>query len=235
MNEETYELEIVRKKFEDLDNDLDNFTRSIREIKDIRDSVETLPEQLRQGEEAIGNQKKELDTLLASTNNLLMSFEEQAKGILFDLEKKTDNLSEEAKTSIARINNIFQQSTDQLKETCSEQEEKIFGKYKELHQSLEVLKSVVGVQQQSINTISDKYTEINGVLSSLGQSREEMKKSISRLENRPESSARAAGEVTKELKELIYEKNAKQQMLSWSLFVVMLTGFLYFIFAFYLQ
>jgi len=235
MSENAFDIERVRQKFEDLDNDVDSFIQSIREIKEIRNSVGSLPERLKQSEETMESQRKDLDRMMSSTSNLLMTFEEQSKGIIFDLEKKTADLTGEVKTSISQIGNILNQSNDQLKDQYMKQSDDMLKKYKDLKQSLEILKNVVGDQQQTVNALKNEYTAGSKIFDTMEPSLAAMKKSIAALQARPQSSAVGMHDMEERLKELIQQKGAKQTLLTWSMFIILLTGFLYFLFAFYIH
>ncbi len=239
MSENSFDIDGVRKKFEDIDGDLNNFIQSIREIKEIRDSVESLPERLKEGEAEFESRTQDLDRMMVSTNNLLMNFEEQAKGIIFDLEKKTDNLTNEAKMSIAELGNIFNQGNDHLKNEYSKQSEGVLKKYNDLKQSLEILKNVVGDQQQSVITLKNDYSAVTAFFDKMEKSITDIRKSIAELQKRPVDSELVTKvkekKMMERLEKIIDEKNSRLKILSWGHFIVLLTGFLYFLFAFYLD
>lgn len=235
MSENTFNIERVRQKFEELDSDVDSFIQSIHEIKEIRNSVGSLPERLKQGEEEIESRKKDIDRMMSSTSNLLMTFEEQSKGIIFDLEKKTGDLTDEVKTSISQIGNILNRSNDQLKDQYMKQSEDMLKKYEELKQSLEILKNVVGEQQQTVLTLKSDIASGPGIIEKIEPSLAEMKKNIAALQSGPKGSAAGMREMEKRLKELIEKNSARQKLLTWSMFIILLTGFFYFLFAFYIQ
>ncbi len=239
MSENSFDIEGVRKKFEDIDSDLNNFTQSIREIKEIRESVGTLPERLKESEAEFESRSQDLDRMMVSTNNLLMTFEEQAKGIIFDLEKKTESLTNEAKLSIAELGNVFNQSSDHLKKEHSKHSEDLIKEYTDLRQSLEILKNVVGDQQQSVINLKNDYSSAASIFDKIEPSLLEMKKSIAELQKRQGDSELVTEvkekKMMERLEKVILEKNARVKILSWSHFIILLTGFIYFIFAFYLD
>ena len=229
------EIESVRKKFEDIDSDLNNFIQSIREIKEIRESVGSLPDRLKQSEQELENQRKDLDRMMSSSNNLLMTFEEQAKGIIFDLEKKTGELTTEVKSSISQIGNIFNENNGALKDHNSQESRELMKKINDLKQSFEIIKNVVGDQQQTVNVIKSDYMAVSGIFDKLEPSLVEMKKSISELQSRQPGPDGAIMEMEKRLMEVMIEKESKQKVLTIGVFIVLLTGFLYFLFAFYVH
>jgi chromosome segregation ATPase len=229
------EIESVRKKFEEIDSDLNNFIQSIREIKEIRDSVGSMPDRLKQSENELENQRKDLDRMMKSSNNLLMTFEEQAKGIIFDLEKKTGVLTEEVRSSISQIGSILKENNGALENRNSEDAVELMKNYDELNQSFEILKNVVGDQQQTVNALKNDYTAVCDIFDKLEPSLLEMKKSISELQGRPSGSEEAVKDMEKRLMEVINNKASGQKALTISMFIVLLTGFLYFLFAFYLH
>ena len=226
------EIESVRKKFEDIDSDLNNFIQSIREIKEIRESVGSLPDRLKQSEQELENQRKDLDRMMSSSNNLLMTFEEQAKGIIFDLEKKTGELTTEVKSSISQIGNIFNENNGALKDHNSQESKELMKKINDLKQSFEIIKNVVGDQQQTVNVLKSDYMAVSGIFDKLEPSLVEMKKSISELQSRQPSPDGAIMEVEKRLMKVMIEKESKQKLLTISAFIVLLTIFFYFLFVF---
>ncbi len=228
------EIESVRKKFEDIDSDLNSFLQSIREIKQIRDSVGSLPERLKQSEQDLEDRRQDLDRMMSSSNNLLMTFEEQAKGIIFDLEKKTEALTTEVSSSISQMGSIFKESSSAMKGSNEEQTGEIMKKCDDLKQSLEILKNVVGDQQQTVNAMKSEYTAASGLFDKLEPSLIDMKKSIAELQSRPPGTEDAMRAMEKRLIELMTEKEAKQKVLTIGVFIVLLSGFLYFLFAFYI-
>jgi len=228
------DIEGVRKKFEDIDSDLNSFIQSIREIKEIRDSVGSMPDRLKQSEEELENQRKDLDRMMKSSNNLLMTFEEQAKGIIFDLEKKTGVLTEEVRLSISQIGSIFKENNGSIN-SDSEEFVELMKKYESLNQSFEILKNVVGDQQQTVNALKSDYMAVCDIFDKLEPSLLEMKKSISDLQSRPPGSEEAMMQMEKRLMEVMIEKESKQKVLTIGAFIVLLTGFLYFLFAFYVH
>jgi len=164
------ELETVRKKIKGLDNELDTFIEAMREIKEIRDTVVTLPEDLKQNRAEIEARKKEMDRLLSSSKNMLITFEEQARGLIFDLEKKTDTLATEAKLQISAIKDAARKSSNELLTLHKEKIKGIDGNYNELYNSLETIKKIVDSQNKSIDALkkshlahSDRFGNKNAV------------------------------------------------------------------------
>ncbi len=235
MEEGMSEIESVRKKFEDIDSDLNNFLQSIREIKEIRDSVGSLPDRLKESEKQLENRRQDLDRMVTSSNNLLMTFEEQAKGIIFDLEKKTGALTEEVRSSISQIGRIFNENNSTLKDRNPGEADELIKKYENLNQSFEIIKNVVGDQQQTVNALKNDYMAVSDIFDKLEPSLVEMKKSITDLQKRPMGSEDAMIEMENRLMGAMNEKESKQKVLTIGVFIVLLTAFLYFLFAFYIH
>jgi hypothetical protein len=55
------------------------------------------------------------------------------------------------------------------------------------------------------------------------------------LQSRPPGPEEAMSDMEKRLVELMLEKESKQKVLTIGVFIVLLTGFLYFLFAFYVH
>jgi chromosome segregation ATPase len=164
-----------------------------------------------------------------------MTFEEQAKGIIFDLEKKTESLTEEVRSSISQIGSIFKENNGSINNRNSEESAELMKKYESLNQSFEILRNVVGDQQQTVNVLKNDYMAVCDIFDKLEPSLLEMKKSISDLQSRPPGSEEAIKKMEKRLMEVMSEKESGQKVLTIGVFIVLLTGFLYFLFAFYVH
>ncbi len=104
------------RNFEDFDNELNTFFQSLKEIKEIRETVAALPDNLKKGEIEIGHQKKELEQLIFNTNNLLRSFEEKTKGLFYDLEQKVETIVNDVKSNISQLSSDLSPKKFELKD-----------------------------------------------------------------------------------------------------------------------
>ncbi len=235
MGEKGYDVETVSKKFEDLDKEIGIFLQTIKEVKEIRDTVGTFPDMLKHNEVEIEQQKKELASLMSTTNNLLVTFEEQAKGVIFDLENKTDTLTSEVKLSVSQINDIFQQNNAQLRDEHIEKFEEISNKYEEVQTSYTVLKKMVESLEKSGNILKNNYFIVSKIFDKLEISLIEIKKNIAELQKRPYEYKYKIKEVEEQLKTLINEKHSKQQKFTLVLSIVLVASMLFSAIAFHLK
>jgi DNA repair exonuclease SbcCD ATPase subunit len=164
------EYESISEKIKGLENELDTFIQVVHEIKEIRNMVGTLPDDLKQNNLIIETRKKELEKLIASANNQLANFEQRARDVILDLEKKTEALATEAKSRISGIKNTAQNSGDELLELNKETVEEMDGKHKKLYNSLETMKAAVDSQGKSINDLQESYLSISELFGKMEKS-----------------------------------------------------------------
>jgi chromosome segregation ATPase len=160
MDTEWQDIEEVRKKCVDLDSELDTFFQSLKEIKEIRDFVGDLPDKLMQDQEEIESRKAEVEHLKSSVSSLLITFEEQAKGLLFDLQKKTEDLAGDVKSSMSEFKDVFESSASSLNNTQRERLEQITGAYQEIRRFFENIKGVIDSHEHSIITLNDNCAKL---------------------------------------------------------------------------
>lgn len=103
-------IETVQEKIVGLDNELDTFIQAVQEIKELRNMAGIVYDDLKHGKDDVNERKKDLEVLISSTKDQLLSFNEQNKGIIYDLEKKYDDIAAEAKLNISESINREQNS-----------------------------------------------------------------------------------------------------------------------------
>ena len=115
------EYESISTKIKGLEKELDTFIQVVHEIKDIRGAVGTLPDDLEKKKAEIEERKKALETLIVSANDQLVNFEQRARDVISDLEKKNDTMTEEAGSRISdligNMENSIQERTNELNKT----------------------------------------------------------------------------------------------------------------------
>lgn len=235
MSEKTADIETVTIKFEDLDNELNIFLEAINEIKEIRDTVGTLPEKLLQSEKDIEKQKHELHELKSSANNVLISVGEQARGVIFDLEKKTEDLTSEVKSGITRINNLFQEGNSRLEDRYKEETDNVLIKYKELEKALESKKDMMDSHEKSINTLKNNYIVVSSIFAKLELSLLDLKKKISELQKKPFEVSKKIKELENRLDNLTAKKNSDQKSFPWPILVAVTSVLMIAAFALYME
>jgi methyl-accepting chemotaxis protein len=106
MSENETQIETMQKKLEDLDKEIDTFIQVVKEVKEMKESAGLLHERLIQNADEIESQKKELERLMSSSSSLIAATGEQTRGIVIDLEKKSEALMQNVKTGIAYLQEL---------------------------------------------------------------------------------------------------------------------------------
>ena len=88
-----------------------------------------------------------------------ITFEEQAKGFFYELEKKTENLTGDVKSNISELKNIFEINSLKLNNEQKEKIEQITLTYEQIKIFFKNIKSVIDSHEQSINTLNDNYAK----------------------------------------------------------------------------
>jgi DNA repair ATPase RecN len=99
MNKNLHDIESVYKSLEILNDELDTFFQSIKEIKEIRDTVGALPERLKQYEVEIENQIEKF--------NQIKTYYEPIKNLETSLKEIKESISILQKERIAVDKKIF--------------------------------------------------------------------------------------------------------------------------------
>jgi chromosome segregation ATPase len=235
MSENKGDLETVSKKFVNLDSEIDSFLRTIREINQIREDVEEFPGRLKKNETEIEDQKKRVDSLVSSTNNLLITFEEKSKGVLFDLERKTNVLAGEVKSGISELEALFSKNSSEFKDRDRGKINKVLIKQGELNDSFKSLKKQVNTNGQSINILKNSYAAVSGIFEKLETSFNEMKKNIVDLQRRPYEVENKTVETEERLIALIDENYSRQKIFMWMLLAGVIASIGFSFSVFYLQ
>ena len=155
------EYEAISEKIKGLENELDTFIQVVHEIKEIRRAAGTLPADLERNKAEIEERKKDIEKLLSSTKDMLINFEEQTRGVIFDLEKKAEAMAAEIKLTISEIKDTAQNSSYEPLELNKKKSEEMGGKHKKLYESLETMNNVLDSQGQSINDLQESYLSIS--------------------------------------------------------------------------
>ncbi|MBI5741054.1 MAG: hypothetical protein HZA16_10060 [Nitrospirae bacterium] len=229
MNDNFPELENVRKKCETLDNELNSFFESIKEIRSVRDSVAGLPDRLKQNEAELEQQKMEMDNMLSSTRNLLISFEEQAKGLFFDLEKKTDALAGNVTTSISELGNVFETGSGRLIEEQKERLGQIIKAYDQIQMTFEGMKHTITLHDQSIAALQNNYAEALKILEKSDLSFRDIRKSLSDLQKRPSEMENRIKGMESRLREQFFSRLERQKYVILAMLAVMIAAVVLFL------
>jgi chromosome segregation ATPase len=230
MESNLQELENIRRKCVELDGELNTFLHSIREIRSIRDSVAEIPDKLKEQEAEIEHQKVKIENMLSSTSNLLITFEEQAKGLFFDLEKKTDTLAGNVKTSISELRNIFELNRVRLQEEQKEKLEQIIKAYDQIQISFESVKNTITLHEQSITALQNNYAEILKIFEKSEKSFHEIKKSLSDLQKRPYEADLRMKAVEDKLRKIFFTKLDRQKNVVLAMLFVMISCIIFLFF-----
>jgi len=214
------ELETISNKIKGLDNELDTFIEVVREIKEISNTVGTLPEDLKQNIAEIEAWKKEIEILVSSSKDMLITFEEQARGVIFDLEKKTDILTAEAKLQISEIKNTARNISNELLDLHKEKIKEIDDKYKELSNSLKTIIKAVDSQESSIDDLKKSHLAIAEKTKTIN----EKKVTQQKIENR-----------IKKVEEELFMTLARQKNVIKIISTVLIAGIVFAIYIYFIQ
>lgn len=181
MDKKMDDIKYLSQKLEDLDNELNTFFQSVKEIKEIRDTVASLPENLKKREIEITHQKQELEQLMFSTNNLLMSFEEKTKGLFFDLEQKANILMNDVRLNVSQLKALFQFANTKLKNEQIKNLEHLSEEHKRLEtyrETTEKLELTFEENKKYLNELENKIFKREEALKTLFFSKLEKQKRL---------------------------------------------------------
>lgn len=230
MNSNLQELENFRKKCVALDNELNSFYHSIQEIKSLRDTVAELPDRLKDNEEEIEHQKARMENMLSSTSHLLITFEEQAKGLFFDLEKKTDKLIADVKTSVSELRNVFESNNSRLQEEQKNKLEKVATAYEQTALSFESVKNKITLHEQSIAALQNNYAELLKILERSELSFKEIRKSLSDIQRKPYDAELRVKAVEDKLRNMFMTKLERQRNVIMAMVFILVAGIVFLVF-----
>lgn len=230
MNTDRQELEDVRKKCVELDHELNTFFQALKEIKEIRDVVGNLPDKLRQNEEEMEHQKVEIEALMSSVSNLLIAFEEQSKGLFFDMEKKTELLVSNTKSSISELKNVFELNSEKLHEAQKERLEQVTTIYEQIQNSFGGIKDIINSHEQSIDMLKSNYMEILKMTERVEASFHELQKYISVLQKRPYDIQGRVNAMEERLRAEFFAKLESQKKVILAMLAVLVISVIVFIF-----
>jgi len=235
MSENVTDIEIVNRKFENLDSELNTFLQSIREIKEIRENVGGLPDKLTQHEAEIEEKKIKLGQLEASISKLLKIFEEKSKGAIVDLEKKADDMAAEVKSALSRFDEISKQAGNQFQEKDRERLETVSKKHEELNIYCKSSKKIIDAHEQAIATLKNGYMTVSGMFEKLETSHNEMKNKLLALQRWPNQIETRTIEMEERLTALVDEKHSNQKAFMWMLLITLIASIAFSFSVFYLQ
>ena len=233
MDNNEYNPEIIQKKLEDLDNEVNAFIQVVREVKEMKDTAGVLHERLMSQEGEIEHQKKELEQLISTTKNLGINIEEQTKGVIFDLEKKTDALISEVKSGISQIGNICEKGSAQLQGQQNEQFEDLSNKYEELKKVCETLKTIVDSHEQKIGTLNNGQPGESSFFDKMETSLAELKKNINEIQKRPYEIESKLKKMEEKLELSINEKYSRQKNFTLVVLIILIAAIFLSVITFY--
>jgi len=217
--------ETVRKKLEDLDSEVNTFIQVVRDVKEMKDSAGELTEKLARHEGEIEQQKKELGQLISTTKNLGMNIEEQTKGIIFDLEMKTDALVREVRSGISQISNVCTKGGVQLREHHNETLFHLTNKYEEIKKAYEILKIMVDAHEEKMKGLSNNgYAEAAGLYDKAESSINELKKIVYEIQKRPYEIDSKLSKLEERLELSINEKYSRQKNINLVILIILIAA-----------
>jgi chromosome segregation ATPase len=233
MKNKEYNPETVQKKLEDLDNEVNTFIQVIREVKDMKGSAERLQEKLIRHEGEIEQQKQELAQLISTTQNLGMNIEEQTKGVIYDLEMKTDALILEVKAGISQLSSLYEKGSSQIQEQRPEHLENLSNKYDEIKKAYEKIKIMVDSHEQRINSLNNSYAGAPNLFDKMESSLNEMKKNVYELQKRPSEIDNKLIKMEERMEASINEKYSRQKNLMLVILIILIAVMFFSVVMFY--
>lgn len=228
MSENMTDIDIMTKRFEDLDSELNLFLEAVKDIKDIRDEVESLPERLRQNEAELENRKGQINELISSANNMLIGLNKRAQGVIFDVEKRSADLTDEVKSEVDRINNMLEERSSKIEERYKEKHDDL-GRVSEEH------KNKIKAHEEAINILKNNYMVVSGIFAKLDIAITDMKKNIIELQKRPLETSKKIKDLEGRLEGLTKKIKEGGDSFPWSLIIFLILIFVVAIVAFNLQ
>jgi chromosome segregation ATPase len=132
MTEHDQQMEIMQKRLEGLDKEIDTFIQVVKEVKEMKDSAGILHARLIQDVEEIESQKKELEELISSSSSVIAATGEQTRGVIIDLEKKSEALMNDVKAGISQLQDL-QKRPDNIDNKLKKLEERLEQSIQEKH------------------------------------------------------------------------------------------------------
>ncbi|RJR14835.1 MAG: hypothetical protein C4581_13205 [Nitrospiraceae bacterium] len=222
MNGNEYSPETVQKKLEGLDNEVNTFIQVVKEVKEMKDSAGELSEKLARQEGEIEKQKKELGQLISTTKNLGINIEEQTKGIIFDLEMKTDALVREIRSGISQISGVCAKGGVQLHEHQNETLLNLTNKYEEIKKAYEILKIIVDSHEHKLKGINNGYADAAGINDKTEASINELRKIVYEIQKRPYEFDGKLSKMEERLELSINEKYSRQKNITLVVLIILI-------------
>jgi len=235
MSGKEFNPETVQKKLEDLDNEVNTFIQVVKEVKEMKNSAGELQEKLVKHEGEIEQQKKELGQLISTTQNLGINIEEQTKGIIFDLEMKTDALIREVKSGISHISDIWSKGNAHLQEQQNNTLHSLLTKYEETKKGYEILKIIVDAHEQKMKNLNNGDPEASKACDKMESSLNELKKSIYEIQKRPHEIDYKLTKIEERLELSINEKYSRQKNITMVVLIILIVTIFLSVINFYLS
>ena len=217
MTENVYERDTVYKKLEDLDSEINDFIRTVRELKEIRESAGELTEKLQEHETEIKNQQKRLDILLSSTHDVLVTFEEKSREAIVDMENRAGDMAEEIQSGIDEFEKRISRSSEEGNAGDGT-------RLQQLEKSCKVLQEMVHENERSINRAKGDYLAASGKLDRLESSFADMERNVLALQRRPYETENRMIKMEERLMAIIDKKHKSQKAFSLMLLAVLIAG-----------
>jgi chromosome segregation ATPase len=225
--------ETVHKKLEDLDKEVNTFIQVVKEVKEMKDSAEVLQEKLVRHEVEIEQQKNELGQLISTTKNLGINIEEQTKGVIFDLEMKTDELIREVKSGISQISNICAKGSVNAHDQHDEALKHLENKYEETQSAYEAFKTVIDDHEQKIESLNKGYAEILNGYDKMESMLTDLKKTVYEIQKRPYEFDYKLTKMEERLELSINEKYSKQKNITLIVLLILIAAIFLSVISFY--
>jgi len=233
MSNKEYDIETVKKKIEELDEEVNTFIEVVKDVKEIKDSAEVLQDKLMRHEGEIENKKKELDQLISTTQSLRMNIEEQTKGVIYDLEMKTDALFRDVKSGISQIGNTYENGSTQLQVQHDETIENLSNKYDKMITAYEILKIMVDSHELRMSGLNNDHAGASNNYEKIESALSELKKTVYEIQKRPYEIENKLIKMEERIELSINEKYSRQKNFTLVILIILIAMIFFSVVTFY--
>lgn len=235
MKEEKGSLDVVQKRLDDLDREVDAFLEVIRDAQAMKASVQELHDRLRAYEGEIADRKAELETLITSSEGFVDEIREQTREVLTDIENKADAMAVEVKEGVTRIGHVCEQGQEKLRGHQREQAEALAKKYEEIRGFCSSFQELMDAHEQKMENLKREYGQVAGFYEKIESSLGEMKKAVFEAQKKPYELDNRLKKTEERLEQMINENHARQKNFSFILLLVVIASIFFSVIAFYLR
>ena len=226
------DIESVRKKFEELDSELNTFLEAIKEMNEIKGSIAGLPEKIKKHEADLEDRNREIEKLIAATSDSVLGFEEKSKGLLFDLEKRTELLSSNVKPGSSEPGPSLDAAVTEFGDEQKAKLDHITNSYEQMQSIVENYRDLLDSHEEAIHVLKNRHDDIIKTLEKLNIAVVEMNITASDLPVRPLDIDDKLNAMEKKLREDFFTKLTSQKNTILAVLVLLIAWIISFFYFF---